>query len=283
MQNFQVNLFFRVFVFLTIGVSVSTVRGGEQEGNSPNLPKKVETKSKIALFNGKNLDGWYPFIRDRGKNTDPKGVFTVRDRLLRVSGEEYGCITTNDEFENYIIEVEFKMGEKMHAPRIGKAFDSGLLIHSQGEDGVYGGSWMRSLECNIINGGVGDFIVVVPEEDRENFALTATVRSETPAPSGGWDFDPEGKPKTLYKGRINRIGRDPDWKDIAKFRGKNEIENPHGQWNVMKCVVKDGTIEVFLNERFVNRATDVRPRKGRIQIQSEGAEFFFRRIDLFPL
>ena len=50
----------------------------------------------------------------------------------------------------------------------------------------------------------------------------------------------------------------------------------------MECVVKDGEITVFLNGVLVNRATDVKPGKGRIQIQSESAEIFFRRVDLLP-
>ncbi|MEI6680472.1 MAG: hypothetical protein WCL21_17825 [Mariniphaga sp.] len=27
--------------------------------------------SKIQLFNGKNLDGWYTFIKGKGRNIDP--------------------------------------------------------------------------------------------------------------------------------------------------------------------------------------------------------------------
>jgi hypothetical protein len=50
----------------------------------------------------------------------------------------------------------------------------------------------------------------------------------------------------------------------------------------LECVVKDGEIKVFLNGALVNRATDVKPGKGRIQIQSESAEIFFRRVDLLP-
>jgi len=38
-----------------------------------------------------------------------------------------------------------------------------------------------------------------------------------------------------------------------------------------------------LNGVLVNRGVDVQPRKGKIQIQSEGAEVFFRRFDLIPL
>jgi hypothetical protein len=45
-------------------------------------------KKKIRLFNGKDLDGWFTFLNNRGKNNDPKKVFTVHNGLLHISGEE---------------------------------------------------------------------------------------------------------------------------------------------------------------------------------------------------
>ena len=74
-----------------------------------------------------------------------------------------------------------------------------------------------------------------------------------------------------------------EWKDVLGFRGKNDVENPVGEWNMLECIAEDGEISIFLNGTLVNKATDVKPRKGRIQLQSEGAEIFFRRIDLTPL
>ena len=96
-------------------------------------------------------------------------------------------------------------------------------------------------------------------------------------------YQTNGKPVTINGGRINWWGRDPNWKDVKGFRGKNDVEKPLGQWNRYEGIVKGQTIEVLLNGVLINQATDVKPRKGRIQIQSEGAEVFFRRIDLIPL
>jgi hypothetical protein len=241
-------------------------------------------KQTIHLFNSKNLDGWYTFLTKRGKNNDPEKVFSVQDRLLRISGQEWGCITTNEEYENYSLELEFKTGTKTYPPRPQNALDSGVLLHSVGEDGAFGGAWMKSIECNIIEGGCGDFIVVAVKGDESNFSLTTTVTPQSLAtPKKGYDYDADGVETTIHSGRINRIGRDPEWRDVAGFRGQNEIENPAGQWNVIKCNAQRNTITIYLNGKFVNQATNVKPQKGRIQIQSEGAEYFFKRIDLTPL
>lgn len=236
-------------------------------------------KKKTSLFNGKNLNGWYTFLKGKGKNIDPNKVFTVQNGMIRISGQEFGCLTTDDEFENYKLTAEFKWGEITHPPRIDKARDSGILLHSTGDDGGFSDTWMYSIECQIIEGGTGDLLVVGDNSDR--FSLTCPVRSEKQGSS--WVFDLSGKFVTINSGRINWFGRDPGWKDVKGFRGQSEIEKPAGEWNRLQCIVDGKGISVYLNGTLMNQAVDVKPRKGKIQIQSEGAEIFFRKITLEQL
>lgn len=240
------------------------------------VQKRVKS---VDLFNGRDLGGWYTFIKDRGKNLDPKNVFTVSDGLIRISGEEYGCITTNDEYESYHLRVEFKWGEKTFEPRKEKTRDSGVLLHSQGEDGGYAGTWMHSIECQLIEGGTGDFIVVGDGTDK--FAISTTVAAEKVA--GAYVYDPNGEVVRVNGGRINWYGRAPEWKDVLGFRGAQDVEKPVGEWNVLECIAKGDEITYYLNGVKVNHAFDVKPRRGRIQIQSEGAEMFVRTVKLTPL
>ena len=231
------------------------------------------------LFDGHSLKGWYTYLQDRGRDNDPKKVFTVADGMIRISGEEWGCITTDAEYENYRILLEFKWGELTHEPRLENARDCGLLLHSQGEDGGSQGIWMRSIECQMIEGGTGDFIVVGDGSDA--FQVTCNVRTD---PGGNHFFTEErGHAQTITQGRINWWGRDPDWKDVIGFRGKQDVEKSLGEWNTLECICSGDQITVMLNGVLVNQATKVRPAKGRIQIQSEAAEVFIRRVELRPL
>ena len=246
------------------------------------LPEIREEKSgvtRIRLFNGRNLDGWYTYIKEKGKNTDPLNVFTVKNRIIRISGEEYGCITTNDEFENYKLTVKFKWGDQTYPPRTDKTRDSGILLHSIGEDGASSGTWMYSIECQIIEGGTGDFIVV--GDGSSKYSITSPVAPEKQGNSN--IFQPEGNKVTINSGRINWFGRDPEWKDVKDFRGNNDIEKPVGKWNLIECIVNGNEIHIWLNGVLVNQAFDVQPHKGKIQIQSEGAEIFFKKINITPL
>lgn len=267
-------------IFLIIFISMmSLTKNGYGSGPNQTSGTKNTGKVKIHLFNGKNLDGWYTFIKDKGRNIDPKKVFTVQKGLIRISGEEFGCITTNEEYENYRLLVEFKWGDETFEPRVDKARDSGVLLHSTGEDGGYSGIWMYSIECQVIEGGTGDLLVV--GDGSKKYSLTCPVANSKQGDS--FVFDPSGKTETINGGRINWFGRDPGWIDVKGFRGVKDVENPVGKWNKIECIVKGPEITVYLNGILVNHAVDVKPQKGRIQIQSEGAEIFFRKVELTSL
>ena len=233
----------------------------------------------VHLFNGKNLDGWYTFLQKSGRDNDPQKVFSVTNGMIRIGGEEWGCITTDKEYENYRLVVEFKWGGKTFAPRINNARDCGILLHSKGKDGGSQGIWMHSIECQIIEGGTGDFIVVGDSSDA--FQLTTTIAREKTDDS--YVYLPGGDTIKIINDRINWFARDAAWKDVIGFRGTHDIEKPMGEWNRMECVADDGELTVILNGTVVNHAYNVEPREGRIQIQAEGAEIFFRRVDLMPL
>ncbi len=245
----------------------------------------------IRLFNGKDLTNFYTYLGEPskgekalGKNNDPKKVFSVQDGAIRVSGEVWGCFTTIKEYGDYHLTVEFKWGEQTWAPREKASRDSGVLLHCQGGDGTFG-VWMPSIECQLIEGGTGDFLVLSNKDHK--FSLT--VESE-PRPTGTGEkksdqlyYKEGGTPKTLSGGRFNWWGRDPAWKDVKGFRGKDDVEKPVGEWNTLEVICDGDKITNILNGKIVNKGTKCSHTKGKILFQSEGAEVFFRKIELKPL
>jgi len=268
-----------IIILFVIGVISFTETGFSMDPKNSPVAEKTPKNSKIHLFSGKNLDGWYTFLKGKGRNIDPNQVFTVSEGMIRISGEEFGCITSNEAYENYKLEVEFKWGELTFPPRVANARDSGVLIHSTGEDGAFSGIWMHSIECQLIEGGTGDLLVV--GDGTPKFSLTCPV--EKAKQSGSYIFKSGGNPATINSGRINWWGRDQEWKDIKGFRGAKDQEKAHGKWNQLTIIAEGKEVTIYLNGKLVNHAIDVQPQKGRIQVQSEGAETLFRRIDLTPL
>lgn len=216
--------------------------------------------SAIVLFDGKDLSNFDSFLKAEGLNQDPGHVFKVENGVIHVSGTEMGYLITKREFDNYYLRAEFKWGEATHAPREGMARDSGILYHVQGEQKV----WPTSLEYQICEGQTGDFYMT------DGAALTGTDGKRVTGPPNG-------------AARIIRIGEGP-WQNVKGYRDPNgDIEKPHGEWNVVEIVAQGDNAKHYLNGKLVNEGTKAYPASGKILLQSEGAELYFRDIAVYPL
>lgn len=212
------------------------------------------SEEKVVHLLTDDLAHFYTVLRDFGKDANNDDVFTVKDGILRISGQHWGSLVTKKEYENYRLVVEWKWGEKTWAPRAENARDSGVLVHVTGPDKV----WPKSIEAQIIEGGTGDILVV------EGAGLTVG-----------------GERKEGDTSRFDRPGRNP-WEDKKDFVGPNEIDNPVGEWNTMEVICKGDTVKVIVNGTTTLEGVDAEPSKGKILIQSEAAEIFFRKVDLYP-
>ncbi len=203
--------------------------------------EKKSPEGTISLFNGKDLSGWYSFIRYNDKTdplTDPKGIFKVEDGLIHVSGEHFGCLTTHKEYENYRLKLDFKWGTKKWPPREKAVRDSGILMHVVGPDMV----WPKSIECQIQEHDTGDFYLV-----------------------GGTSIQINGVTESKYK------------------KKSKEAEKPTGEWNTVEVICDGGSITHIVNGEVVNHGTNASVTKGKIVLQSEGAEIFYRNVELTPI
>ena len=214
----------------------------------------------VVLFDGKDLSQFDTFLPSVGLNADPNHVFTIENGVVHVSGTEMGYFITKQEYKNYYLRAEFKWGEGTFGSRAGQARDSGILYNIQGPNKV----WPRSVEFQINEGCTGDFWMT------DGAALTGK--------DGVRVIGPEGKAL-----KIDRFNKGP-WKNVVGFRDAvNEVEKPHGEWNVVELVNRDGHVWQYVNGKLANEGTDAFPSSGKILFQSEGAEVFFRDIKLYPL
>ena len=241
-------------------------------------PKRDRHKPQL-LFNGKNLAGWQTYL-DRsspgdpaplGLNRDPNHVFSVvvvdGEPALRVSGETYGGINTRADFENYHLRLEFKWGQLKWPPKLDQPRDSGLLYHSVGPHGTRM-LWMESFELQIQEGDTGDYWGVM------------NVLTDIPAgknKAGKFVYQP-GSPPLLFQDST------ANGRTCLK---RLDNEKPSGEWNTVDLYCYGGTCvhvingqvnNILLNTRHVVNGRVVPLTKGKIQIQSEGAEVFYRRI-----
>jgi hypothetical protein len=253
-------------------------------------PAAISPTNQIILFNGKDLSPVYTWTNKHGRDHDPDRVFTVVDQVdgapaIRISGQHFGGIVTKASYANYRLIAEFRWGAVTWAPRKDKARDSGILLHLQGEDGnnakTFRGAWSRSVEYQILEGGTGDiWLVNGYDRDRtEPISPTLTIAVKP----GNRVWDPNGTPTPFNLGRIAWRNIDPEWQPVLGFRGRNDVEKPLGEWNRIEAICERGDVTYFLNGVKVNEGKNGSFNQGRLLFQSEGAEIFFRKIELHPL
>ena len=194
------------------------------------------------LLNGKDLTGWYSYLDKLGKGNDPEGNFKVTDGLLHIEGKNFGYVATEQSFANYYLKVVFKWGKNQHAPRATGKRDSGILYHFAATETDK--VWPKSIECQVQEGDCGDIWCVGTMVDSSNESKTE------------WG--------------MKHIIRSADF------------EHPTGEWNTIEIICNGDQLEHYVNGHLVNSGTKADVSSGKILLQSEGAEIYYRSAELIP-
>jgi len=122
--------------------------------------------------------------------------------------------------------------------------NSGVFVHVSGPDKI----WPKGVEAQLYRDHAGDFWLV------DGFKLTVDKARQD-------------------KNSANHYLR-------MKTKG---VEKPIGEWNQYEITCKGDTIKLVVNGVFQNEGTHAESSKGKILLQSEGAEIHFRDIELTPI
>lgn len=245
----------------------------------------------VPIFNQKDLSNWDiyigPGLDEQGKhrpdlpapglNKDPYGVFTVvwadGRPAIRISGERFGGLSTKEEYEDYHLRFRFKWGRLKWSPKDKARMDSGILYHAVGPHGVDWGFWMRSQEFQVQEGDCGDYWGL----DGASFDIPAVKTDK-----GEYRYDPAG---TVLTFNVDKV---PGRHCIKSTDG----ENPTGEWNTVDLYchrdtavhMVNGKVNMILyRSRHIKNEVETPLTKGKIQIQSEGAEIFYTDMTLTPI
>jgi len=196
-----------------------------------------ESLSFKPLFNGKNLNGWVDV------NTS-KETWKVKNGTLICSGKPIGVMRTERQYENFILEVEWKHMEA--------GGNSGIFIWSEGtpfeNDPLTKAIEVQMLELDWAN---------------QHNETDAYVHGEL-FPTMGMKAIPDNPRGTRSKSIEKRC------------KGK-------GEWNKYVVVCVDGTVKLSVNGKFVNGLRGSERKKGYICLEAEGAEIHFRNLRIMEL
>ena len=283
---------------LHVALILSTGPAVAAEPEEPIAPDRV-----IRLFNGRDLAGWTTWLLD-AKQDDPRGVYSVHDAVLRISGDGFGYLSTDRAYKDYRLVVEVKWGSQNYRTRRGMARDSGVFLHAVGPEGnsydrgwgakdrntgpeISTGAYKAAIECQVMEGGFGDLLLIHGRyADGSDIPVRATVRAtarRVESDYAKYQFDPTADEQTISHAAVAWRHKSPAWQDAPGFRGTRDVESPSGQWTRLECICEGDRITVLVNGHQVNQARNLSPSAGKILLQCEGSEVLFRKIELHPL
>jgi hypothetical protein len=138
---------------------------------------------------------------------------------------------------------DYVLRVKWRFPAEGEGGNSGVLLHVQDEK-----YWPTSIEAQLLTGRAGDFWLIYPPE----VALDVYKSRQDPK-----------EPRHYF--------REP--KD-------GDVEKKFGEWNQYEITCQGGDITLVINGRRVNEGKNGNLKKGKISLQSEGSEIFFKDIEI---
>lgn len=212
-------------------------------------------------------------LKPVGLNPPGQTVFSTLTQdgktVLRITGEWYGCLVTKQDYSNYHFRASFKWGEKKWEPRLTELKDSGILYHSRGPYGVdYWKSWALSHELQVIEHGLGEYWTQATSAI-DIRALPKKPNEEAP-----------------------RWNPDAPWMEFVSPNNHalaGTDEDKPGEWNTVELVcmqdqcvhIANGKVVMALkNARYRDGEKWVPMTGGKLQIQSEAAEVFYRDIEI---
>ena len=163
-----------------------------------------------------------------------------------------------------------KWGELKYEPRLDKLKDSGIVYHSIGECGIdYWRSWMLGQELQIMDGHMGDYWSIA--------SAAIDVRA----------LIPEGimNPIAHQKQPFLSLGSGTGLPGFC-LRSENH-ESAAGEWTEVELIcwgdkslhlVNGHVVMVLQNSRYREGEKSISLTKGKLQIQSEAAEVYYKDI-----
>lgn len=198
----------------------------------------------VSLFNGKNLAGWHVDVPHLDKNPDAKPTFIIRDGMLVSLGNPQGHLITDQEYENFRLEVEYRFAAKPG--------NCGVLVNASTPRALYK-MFPKSIEVQMNHTHAGDFWCIV-----EDITVPDMVTRRGPKDKWG-----------VTEGKARRI-----------LNLTDGSEKPVGEWNRLDIECLGDQIKVWVNGDLVNHGTNCTASKGQIALQAEGSEVEFRKLEL---
>jgi hypothetical protein len=230
-------------------------------GLSAPPPVRAAEEGFVPLFNGKDLSGWVDV------NCAPK-TFTVRDKMIITTGVPLGFLRTARQYENFILEMEWK--------HLKKKGNSGLFIWTDALPAP-GVPYPRGVEVQILDGiNTKDYT-----SHGDIFSIHgATLKPDRPHPSGWMRCLPSER-RSKPAGQWNHY-RVECKSGVIKLAVNGKVVSGVSQVNPRKgyiCLESEGSECHFRNLRIKELpSTDPKPKE--VAEKDRGFRSLYTGVDL---
>ncbi len=199
--------------------------GAEEEGFTP-------------MFNGRDLSGWV------NANCAPE-TWSVTNGMIHCTGRPTGAIRTERQYENFIMEVEWR--------HLSSGGNSGIFIWGT-PIAAPAVPFLRGIEVQVLDHGYN-------------------VNGKNQ-----W-YTTHGDVFPIHGASMKPFGRHNGDRSFPS----EERSKPSPEWNHYRIVCTNGTLRLSVNGKEVSGGENCNYRKGYLALESEGAPVQFRNLRIKEL
>lgn len=269
-----------MFLLRTITLIAILASSGNYCSAQDELPPIQPMGETISPFNGQDLKGFTKWIRpeDRLKAADD---YRVTDGLIHIAGKGMGYLATTDAYRDYHLSVEYQWGERSDGSKFVR--NSGILLHAVGPPGNAKDTWMSSIEVQLAQGCEGDFIPIRGRDARGDVIPVSFTANTIQGADRRPRWNESGSPMVFTKSQLWWNKHQVGFEELRDTRGDQDVASPLGEWTRVECICRGDRITVKINGETVNECYDVYPAAGKILLENEQNEIFFRNLKILPL
>ena len=198
----------------------------------------AEENGFVPMFNGRDLSGWV------NANCAPE-TWSVTNGTIHCTGRPTGAIRTERQYENFIMEVEWR--------HLSSGGNSGIFIWGS-PIAAPGVPFLRGIEVQVLDHG-----------------YNTKGKNE-------W-YTTHGDVFPIHGATMKPFGRHNGQRSFPS----EERSKPSPEWNHYRIVCTNGILRLSVNGKEVSGGENCNYRKGYLALESEGAPVQFRNIRIKEL
>ncbi len=241
----------KIILFLFVTTLFFNYSFSQMNATDNTLTAKEKSEGWQLLFDGKTTNGWHTY----GKQTVAK-AWSVQDSAFYLDAEkkkslgdaEGGDLVTNDEFENFDLKLDWKIGPKGN---------SGVIFYIHEDTAKYHATYMTGLEMQVLDNGT-------PTRRGHDDARLYTHRA-------GDLYDLIASKDLVHpQGEWNHI-------EIICVNGKLDFYM-NGEHSLSTSLWDDNWKQMVAISKFKDMPGFSTFKKGKISLQDHGEDVWFRNI-----